>query len=95
MTGDDKNNPWGKPTASKPSKPKSTNKSSGQNGKGGYGGGYNGGPEGPDLDELLAQLQSRMKGGLPQQGNVIVLIILICVGLWAASGSVSNTSSAA
>lgn len=82
MAGDDKNNPWGKPTASKPSKSKSTNKPSGHNSNGGY----NGGPEGPDLDELLAQLQSRMKGGLPQQGNVIVLIILICVGLWAASG---------
>ncbi|MAS87584.1 MAG: FtsH protease activity modulator HflK [Micavibrio sp.] len=43
-------------------------------------------PNAPDLDELLRQAQARFKNQFPNQGNVIILIALIVLGLWLASG---------
>ena len=79
MSRDDKpnrQNPWG-----------SGNHKGGR--KSSHGGGYGGGQESPDLDEMLRRAQNNFSAVMPGEfggGSLIALILLVILGLWAASG---------
>ena len=46
------------------------------------------GPQPPNLEELLRRGQDRFRGSIPGRGNrrIIILIVLVLVGFWFASG---------
>lgn len=48
-----------------------------------------GGPEGADIDEVLQQIQNRMRNALPgggEGGKGLVFLIVLLLGLWLATG---------
>ena len=46
------------------------------------------GPQPPNLEELLRRGQDRFRGSIPGRGNrrILLLIVLVVIGLWFASG---------
>ncbi len=81
MSRDDKSkrtNPWGA----------SNDKNKQPGFSGGHGGG-GGGQEPPDLDEMLRRAQNNFNAVMPGEikgGGLIGIIVLVILGLWAASG---------
>jgi len=60
----------------------------GQGPRSGGGGGGGGGPQPPNLEDLLKQGQDRVRGMLPGNfgGRGIILLILVVIAIWLASG---------